>query len=102
MSNKTYTSQELRAFGKELQPYYEKRTLNDGKTVNVCNFNRYLVDQRIISYRSAGARGFYYTIYEARLGDYIAFQDKYDQLSSLRIRTEYAKNKELEAHGAVI
>lgn len=91
---KTYTTTELKAFETELLPYWETRTLTAGVVVKVCNYKNFYKDKKIMVYypdqRDWG-------IVEARVRDYQDYEEKIRQLSALKGRRDYAKNKQAES-----
>lgn len=81
----SYTNPVLREFEREIAPY------KSGK-FNSFNMDRYLLEKGIYA---AQEEGYPPALVETRLGDYMAFQAKFEALCKLQRQTSYAKTRNL-------
>lgn len=88
-----YTNPQLRELERELLPFLETRTLSTKEVVKVYNFNAFYQSKGIMKYHPESKD---WAIYEHKLKEFDELEDKIAQLSKLRSKTAYAKQKEAE------
>lgn len=93
METKQYSNLELKAFETELLPYWETRTPIKGEPIKICNYTNYMRDRKIMRYYSDSKD---WAIAGDKLKEYVETQAKIHQLSLLKGRRNFAKQKEVE------
>lgn len=95
-----WSNQELREFEKELEAFRVHKKLKSGEAITYIDFDAYLISVGALS--KDGAVKIFNLYKETDICLWLVLSDKYDQLGMLKMKTQFAKRKELEMYQEIV